>query len=510
MNVYISRREKFCYILLAAFTFVWTGAFSLLGMDLHHDGIMFKTAADIAAGKWLFRETFCQYGILSPLLQGAMLKVFGMELAVLKLGTALFYAAIVILNDLIWRRFLSLPYRILNTVMFFVLAPYLVVTFHIWSSVYALFCMLLGTELMLLAEERGKKIFLCLAGVSSMLAFGFRWPCGAVMLTAQSLILLIALYGHRDLKKFKTDIAAVFAGAGCIAVVYALYITAGNAWHDYLLQNFSFTSKFAWERGGSGSFSRLISTFLPYGETINYIFIFIPLAAAGSLISVCCRSFRDPGSLKKQLPLITVLLCGLASYHQYYPVPCVRHLYWGALPMFGAYVLLIRHIAESHKFNRLRKVLFILLLLIPLLWGGGIRMYNSWLRISEFFTRQARDLAGVRYIRHGAGERHICDFALDIGKNMPEHLKKRGVFNHTADGIWSVLLPSCPEFKHPMFVNWGNTVYPDYQAKVLEYVNRNFPAVLSSAEFYHPFYVKVFTFQYMGVDYTLWIPAALR
>ena len=61
--MYISRREKFCYILLAAFTFVWTGAFSLLGMDLHHDGIMFKTAADIAAGKWLFRETFCQYGM---------------------------------------------------------------------------------------------------------------------------------------------------------------------------------------------------------------------------------------------------------------------------------------------------------------------------------------------------------------------------------------------------------------------------------------------------------------
>ena len=130
--MYISRRETFCYTLLAVFTLIWVGAFSLLGMDLHHDGIMFKAAVDAAEGKWIFKEVFCQYGILSPLLQGGMLRLFGNELAVLKLGTVVFYAGIVILNDLIWRRFLAVPFRVLNLVMFFVLAPYLLVPFHIW------------------------------------------------------------------------------------------------------------------------------------------------------------------------------------------------------------------------------------------------------------------------------------------------------------------------------------------------------------------------------------------
>lgn len=494
---YISKREIICYSLLAVFTFIWTGAFSLLGMDLHHDGVMFKAAVDAAAGKWIFKEVFCQYGILSPLLQGGMLKLFGNELAVLKLGTALFYAGIVILNDLIWRRFLSVPFRILNLIMFFVLAPYLMVPFHIWSSVYALFFMLLAAEFMLLAYEREKGIFFFFSGVCTALVFGFRWPCGVVTLGAQLCAWIIAARCRKDTAR---KMYMLLPGVSVILALYAVYLTIGNAWQDCFRQIFSFVGKFAWERGGSGSVSQWIETFLPHTETTNFIFAFIPLAVLFLFFFSCRRFFTSPGSMEKDLPLITLLLFGLAAYHQYYPVPCVRHLYWGAVPMMGAYALVLQKIFSSADLNRARKGLYIFLLILPLVWGGFWRMYAGLFRVSEFYLRQSVDLPGVRYIRHGRGEQYICSIAQEF------RLKLRSVFNYTADGVWSCLLPESKGFEHPMFVNWKQDVYADYPEKALEHIDRNRPAVLASTPFFHPSYVKVYEFQYMGVVYSLFLP----
>ena len=51
--------------------------FSLLGIDAHHHGVMFKSALDVANGQMLFRDTFTPYGAMTILLQALVLKVFG-------------------------------------------------------------------------------------------------------------------------------------------------------------------------------------------------------------------------------------------------------------------------------------------------------------------------------------------------------------------------------------------------------------------------------------------------
>ena len=493
--MYISRREAFCYSILAVFTLIWVGAFSLLGMDLHHDGIMFKAAVDAAEGKWIFKEVFCQYGILSPLLQGGMLRLFGNELAILKLGTVVFYAGIVVLNDLIWRRFLSVPFRALNLVMFFVLAPYLLVPFHIWSSVYALFFMLLAAEFMLLAYEKEKNIFFCLSGICAGLIFGFRWPCGVVTMGAQ----MCALFLASRLRPAGKKAACLVGGVLTVIAAYSLYLTIGNAWKDCFRQIFSFVGKFAWKRGGAGSLVALFETFLPHAETTDFIFAFIPVVVLGLFLISCRKFFTLQGKTVKMLSLLTLFLFGLASYHQYYPVPCVRHLYWGAVPMMGAYAFAIQKIFCSQNLERYKKGLYITFLLLPLIWGGFWRMYGGIYRMSEFNLRRSVDLPGLRFIRHGGGEKFICDIARDL------RLKNLKVFNYTADGIWSVILPECKGFKHPMFVNWGRDVYADYPEKVMAYIDREHPAVLASTPFFHLSYVKAGEFQYMGVTYSLYL-----
>ena len=493
--MYISRREAFCYSILAIFTLIWVGAFSLLGMDLHHDGIMFKAAVDAAEGKWIFKEVFCQYGILSPLLQGGMLRLFGNELAILKLGTVVFYAGIVILNDLIWRRFLAVPFRVLNLVMFFVLAPYLLVPFHIWSSVYALFFMLLAAEFMLLAYEKEKNIFFYLSGICAGLIFGFRWPCGVVTMGAQ----MCALFLASRLCSAGKKAAGLAGGVLTVIAAYSLYLTIGNAWSDCFRQVFSFVGKFAWKRGGAGSFVSLFETFLPHTETTDFIFAFIPVVVLGLFLISCRRFFTPQGKTVKNLSLLTLLLFGLASYHQYYPVPCVRHLYWGSVPMMGAYVYAVQKIFYAQNLERYKRGLYITLLFLPLVWGGFWRMYGGIFRVSEFNLRKSVTLPGLRFIRHGRGEKFICDIAQDL------RLKNLKVFNYTADGVWSVILPESKGFKHPMFVNWGRDVYADYPEKVMAYIDKERPAVLASTPFFHLSYVKAGEFEYMGTVYSLYL-----
>ena len=60
------------------------------GVDPHHDGLMLKSAMDVAAGRVVFRDSFNQYGLLTPLLQGAAVRFFGAEIIVLRLLTVLF------------------------------------------------------------------------------------------------------------------------------------------------------------------------------------------------------------------------------------------------------------------------------------------------------------------------------------------------------------------------------------------------------------------------------------
>ena len=361
--------------------------------------------------------------------------------------------------------------------------------------------MLLGIS----PDDGEKKRFFFLSGICTALVFGFRQPCGEVTLLAQLLAVAI-LARVRGRQVLKYALLPLLAGTAAVLLLYAVYLTAAKAWQDYLLQNFKFISNFAYRRGGSGDLATLLETFFPRSESINYIFCIIPLAALVLFFWHSRKCFSAPQELAKDLPLITLLLFGLSSYHQYYPVPCVRHLYWGALPMFGAYALVLQNIALSQTLEKYKKVFAFCLLLPVLIWGGGLRMYGGLYRLSEFFRRESTGLPGLRMIRHGRMELFICQFAEYLNKNLSPELKQRGVFNYTADGVWAVVLPEAKGFRNPMFVNWKQDVYADYPAKAMEYVDRNRPVVLADTPFFHPSYGKVNEFQYMGKTYSLYLP----
>ena len=204
------------------FTVLWFGIFALVRIDLHHDAVMLKPAIDVAAGKVIFRDTFCQYGALSVWLQALAVKLFGGEIAVIQLLTVLFYGGCAVVCDRVYRRFLTWPFRLLNLVMFWGMAPFYMVPMHPWSSVYALLFMLLNMECLLRFTDNGGRGSLWLAGGFAGLAFLARHPCGLIFLPGAAVLAVMAWRGRCGARAF-SDYAAGFAAVlavfcGCVLI----------------------------------------------------------------------------------------------------------------------------------------------------------------------------------------------------------------------------------------------------------------------------------------------------
>ena len=89
---------------------------------------------------------------------------------------------------------------------------------------------------------------------------------------------------------------------------------------------------------------------------------------------------------------------------------------------------------------------------------------------------------------------------------LPESIKKRGVVNYTKDGLWSIILPDAG-FRHPQFINMGKALYPDYDEKIMLFINKHKPVVLSNIPVYLEDYWPIAQCDYMGENYTLWSPS---
>ena len=112
------RKNRIFSIAVFVFTVLWFSLFAVMRLDLHHDAIMLKPAIDVAAGKVIFRDTFCHYGALAVWFQALAVKLFGGEIIVGQLLTVLFYGGIGVLTDRVFRRFLTFPFRMVNLLLF--------------------------------------------------------------------------------------------------------------------------------------------------------------------------------------------------------------------------------------------------------------------------------------------------------------------------------------------------------------------------------------------------------
>lgn len=497
-------RETVIFLL----SFIFFGYFSLLGIDPHHDGVMLIPAIRVAEGQVVFRDVFCQYGLLVPLIQGAAVALFGAELLVIRILTVLFYAGSAVLLDLLWRRFLPEKVSFLTPVMFALFSACTMVTFHSWNSVYALFFMLLyGLFILRWCEgDFSCRRNLFLAGVSAALTWACRTPCGVVTLFAGILTVGgLNCFCGKSWRQVLRENLIFFAGVLSIALLAAGYILISGGWDDFIKQSFGYVTDFVYGRGDSGSWQYFCDSLFPfYQQELWFCNSFFAVLPIGAMILLYLEGRKgvlgSAEDMRKIMPLAALLILGLGSWHQYYPVPCVRHLFWGGAPLFGAFLLILCRLWGKRNFAGIAAAA--LLILIALL-GFFPRAWGIWARVDLLSHRSVSDVQGIRYLLLNDFESQIVKM-IKIGDELGK--SRGGIANWSDDSLFSAMVKSSG-FKDRQFYRMDTRQYPGYDARVMRHILEKRPVVLVDHDSFIPGYREAASVVYLGKKYALLIPS---
>lgn len=373
--------------------------FASLGVDVHHDGVMLKPACDVAGGAVLFRDTFSQYGPATTLFHAALIRLFGAELRIIRFATIGAYCCSMFFMCLFWRYLLPRALVVVAVVwvccLVYFFRPGMVV--HPWSSSLALCFQAAALWLLAVGGRSGavatRRFVFLLAGAAVSLVFWFRQPVGAALAISGALVPVVAWYSYRRQSGESLSIAALLGrnqflrayiiGGGSVAACFLMWMFFSGCLADWYVQNVVWPRRFA---AGYLSIGRLYRCFFASGMQLYLPTAFLSMLclsiAQGSglsrfgryLLQICSCVvwymvlwFRPEAftfdSLSKWIPLasgvllvltwcrldsrrvsvtdLALVVAALSSWAQYYPVPCIRHKFWGVFPIVGVFFYLL-------------------------------------------------------------------------------------------------------------------------------------------------------------------------
>ncbi len=513
-------------------------AFSRLGVDFHHDGLIFKSAQDVLHGLIPYRESFSQYNLLAVLIHAGALAIGGSTLIALKALTALVYALSAVVLYSIWRRFLTAGYAGLSCVLWLFLGPFYIWVLLPWSSVLALFFQLTGLLLFLRHLESGRAQWLALSGFVVALATWCRQPVGLLEMTALCAILALPLFPRPSAAGFRdaaVRIGLLLAGFAACCCLFLLWLLATGALRDWYLQNYRLAVEFAstipqsWYGYGGfrGRLFFLLKTLLPIRMDF-LLWALLPLNAVALALSLLIkRLYGRGGPERREGALLAVSMVAITSWHQYYPVPCYRHCFWAASVMVGLMVFTVLELARTasrrgdasppddrrrdpapgapfweyglvpvrHAACRLRLLLsrskagsaVLTGALLSLIFGYGILFrvdagVHRWLS-NAHELRSPSALAGL----------YVDDGTADTIRRFDEALRRalevepsKNVVTTGPDAFYSFFTDRARNI-HPLYVNWDITaaIYPEYPGLLDAYIRSHRPLIVSSGDVYY-------------------------
>jgi hypothetical protein len=140
--------------------------FSRLGVDLHHDGIMFTSAMLVRHGKSVQSEVYNHYGPVSNWLQSIELAIFGDYLIVIRIFSSIVLSLSVTINYVAAKRYFGKTIAFCASVIWVACAPFFDSDFQMlpWSSDYLLLsnsvAILLATSISIKKSGKDRNTFL--------------------------------------------------------------------------------------------------------------------------------------------------------------------------------------------------------------------------------------------------------------------------------------------------------------------------------------------------------------
>ncbi len=407
--------------------------FASRGIDYHHDGLMFKTALDVLSGQLLFKETFSQYGALTTYLQVAALKILGPSMLSLKILNVIMYGVASAFLVAAWAEFLSWVLVVVSYVFWLLLAPFYALNWTMlpWASVIALAFQAMSLYCLLRALRRPGAskwphvTWPFLSGMAAALVFWSRTPVGLVLLVA-----LLIGYLVQPMRRIKS---ALFCGVGfaVVSIVMFIPILASGSLSDWHYQIFVWPKKWAaimagtpeqvlkclfvapitgeaiklqaffrWLTVAGVGFSLLALIRFARAKRIHVMgalavavlvlslaawsmissirvwAFLLPVTIGGFLVVSFFHARKKPGGLvdSELTWMWAVAIVCIASWSQYYPITCPRHIFWGASPMVGFFIYLFyRRVGCDHRFVATCFSFLLLPILIgrvELVWGN--------------------------------------------------------------------------------------------------------------------------------------------
>ena len=447
--------------------------FARIHFETHHTGLMYRTALDVANGQLLFRDTFTKYGAVTVLLQTLGILLLGRRVTSILWISALFYAACYALFYLLARRFLPRTFSLALTLLSLLLAPFYFWDFIPWSSIFALFFTLLAAYLYTTPHAH-RPLLHAAVGACGALAFFCRQPVGITMFVAAFFCYAFLARRYRNLQKT----CWFLLGTLGVLAAFLLPFAALGILDDFYEQSLVGMFRTAVDPSLLGSspldaicrilYCLLIAPLTHTQYAGSAIFLLLPLCS----ISMFFLSFKKQGKRAEDILFISAL--ALSAWHQYYPVPCQRHFYWGAFLSLLPLGLLIYIFARACARNKVRFLAVSLAFLftapvVSRVWDGAQKLSDDT-RI--YYENEAHpDLNGL-LLRPQVAYHFDTTFAcIDA---LRAHFPERNVVNLTQNEFYSIL-------GEPFYALYDSTCYYlDADEILTDYIRTHRPIVIAN------------------------------
>jgi 4-amino-4-deoxy-L-arabinose transferase-like glycosyltransferase len=438
---------------------------------------MFKPALDVSRGQVLFRDTFTQYGALTTHIQALTLKIFGEYLINLKILTSLFYSLISLVLYLILKIFLPRSIVFIGLITWILNAPYYLLHFQIWSSVYALFFQLVAILLFIKGLKNNSKLLFFAGGIFTSLTFLSRQPVGAFMFISIYLYFVYLFFTDKSKNIFSFMLSYTIGNIFiCLPFLINLYLNL--ALIDWWKQSIIFS--FNWINVTTSihkNFNTLYFCFFPPSNSPLSVWILIPLAS----IIVFISKFKN-----KYYSLLFFI--GMSSWIQYYPNTNPDHTYWGSTPMLPLLYIFIYQLVINifKKFNYRKKHINLISIIIILLIFTPDIIYNinsaaKKINTKYYFIDKPSVLKSIRFSKNEL--EYYKNIFLEI-ENYFISEPKGNVVSLSKDALY---LTFDERIKNPFktYVYWyaqTDYIYPKSLKLVEKYITNYKPLVISRQE----------------------------
>ncbi|NCR52817.1 MAG: hypothetical protein GPJ10_05105 [Microcystis aeruginosa L211-07] len=240
-------------------SFVFSVIESKLNTDAHHWGLMYANAIDLVRGSIPFKEIFIQYGILTTIIQGFSLVIFGNKVISIGIITGLFYSCSLYISYLLWQKIISKNLASFSTILMFLLQGYIV---YPWSNYFSYTFLLIC--LLLLSNGRSKDspiLLYCVAGIFFALNVLSRQTAFSPTIVPIYLYFLLELVksSKQERKTFIKKIVLFHLGVIAIFAIFFVYLYHTSSLQNWYLQNFTILDYY---KDSSGGVNNLIFDFL--------------------------------------------------------------------------------------------------------------------------------------------------------------------------------------------------------------------------------------------------------